>query len=223
MAFLRDMIIVTIDRWVFEMSFSPNQSQQLSVDDKVNFLSDREKRFLKNSWAKDFAENIFPAINEERFAVLYSSNGFSCPNTQVNVVISALLMKEMCALTDGELLSSILFDTRFQYALHTPRASTNSLSVTGRSAVFAKSFIGMSSKRGLTSLRKRCRPVKAFRQVLEDQPILETNVQCDSGFQLQKDVAVGNRLYLHQQAHPVGPVRRIEKTAHAETFRIPSG
>ena len=101
------------------MSFSLNQSQQLSVDDKVNFLSDREKRFLKNSWAKGFAENIFPAINEERFAVLYSSNGFSRPNTPVNVVISALLLKEMCALTDDELLSSILFDTRFQYALHT--------------------------------------------------------------------------------------------------------
>jgi len=82
-------------------------------------LSDREKRFLNSSWAKGFAENIFPAINEERFAVLYSSNGFSRPNMPVNVLISALLLKEMCALADDELLSSILFDTRFQYALHT--------------------------------------------------------------------------------------------------------
>ena len=116
---MHGMIIVTIDRWVFKMSFSPNQYQQLSLDDKYNFLSDRKKRFLKNSWAKGFADSIFPAINEERFEVLYSSNGFSRPNTPVNIVISALLLKEMCALTDDELLSSILFDTRFQYALHT--------------------------------------------------------------------------------------------------------
>lgn len=101
------------------MSFSPNQYQQLHLDDKFNFLSDREKRILENSWAKGFADIIFPAINEERFAVLYSTNSFSRPNTPVNVVVSALLLKEMCRLTDDELLASILFDTRFQYALHT--------------------------------------------------------------------------------------------------------
>lgn len=101
------------------MSFSPNQYQQLRLDDKFNFLSGREKRILENSWAKGFADIIFPAINEERFAVLYSTHSFSRPNTPVNVVVSALLLKEMCGLTDDELLASILFDTRFQYALHT--------------------------------------------------------------------------------------------------------
>ncbi|MFZ2256592.1 MAG: hypothetical protein WAV55_00445 [Clostridiaceae bacterium] len=63
------------------MSFALNQNQQICLDDKFNLLSVREKRFLKNSWANGFADVIFPAINEERFAVLYSTNSFSRPNT----------------------------------------------------------------------------------------------------------------------------------------------
>lgn len=51
--------------------------------------------------------------------MLYSSNDFSRANTLVNIVVSAHLLKVVCALTDDNLLSSIFFDTRFQYALHT--------------------------------------------------------------------------------------------------------
>ena len=101
------------------MSFVANESQQLSLTDSFNTLSPRTKRVVENSWAKGFAEVVFPAINEERFSVLYSSDKANRPNTPANAVISSLILKEMFDLTDDELLESILCDVRFQYALHT--------------------------------------------------------------------------------------------------------
>jgi len=40
----------------------------------MNGLTSREQKALEHSWAKTFAEGIFPAIDEEPFSVLYSSN-----------------------------------------------------------------------------------------------------------------------------------------------------
>ena len=48
------------------MSFHTNDSQQYSLTDITNSLTSREKKALENSWAKIFAEEIFPSIDEER-------------------------------------------------------------------------------------------------------------------------------------------------------------
>lgn len=101
------------------MAFILNESQQLTLDDSFLNLDERTKKFVIKSWAKDFSEIIFPAINEKRFSVLYSDNAASRPNNPVNAVIGSLILKEMFNLTDDELLASILCDVRFQYALHT--------------------------------------------------------------------------------------------------------
>jgi len=81
------------------MSFSTNQSQQISLFDATENLTDREKRLLEKSWAKYFAENIFPEIEEEPFSVLYSDRP-SRHNTPVNVIIGALILKEIFGLDD---------------------------------------------------------------------------------------------------------------------------
>ncbi len=101
------------------MSFVTNECQQLNLSDKFYSLSKRTEKFVRNSWAKGFAEIIFPAINERRFSVLYSNNKASRPNSPVNVIVGSLILKEMLGLSDEELLASILCDIRFQYALHT--------------------------------------------------------------------------------------------------------
>ena len=101
------------------MSFSSNSTQQISFEDSCNTLTKREKRILENSWADNFSKYVFPDIDENRFAVLYSSNTASRPNTPVNVIVGALFLKEMFGDTDDELLESILFDVRYQVALHT--------------------------------------------------------------------------------------------------------
>ncbi len=73
---------------------------------------------MKNSWAEDFSTKIFPAINENLFSVLYSEKN-SRPSTLVNVIIGALIIKELFDLSDDELVDSLALDPRFQYALHT--------------------------------------------------------------------------------------------------------
>ncbi|MEG2357219.1 MAG: DDE transposase, partial [Clostridia bacterium] len=57
------------------------------------------QKFVENSWAKGFAEFVFPAINEERFSVLYGDKA-SRPNTPISAVIGSLILKEMFDLTD---------------------------------------------------------------------------------------------------------------------------
>ena len=100
------------------MSFKVNNYQQIRLDDNFLSLSERVRKLVENSWAKDFADIVFPAINEERFAVLYSEQAFSRPNTPVNFIVGALMLKELNGLTDDELVASICCDVRYQYALH---------------------------------------------------------------------------------------------------------
>lgn len=100
------------------MSFGTNHSQQISLFDATANLTDREKRLLEKSWAKYFAENIFPEIDEAPFSVLYSDRP-SRHNTPVNVIIGALILKEIFGLTDEEIVDTLPFDIRYQYALHT--------------------------------------------------------------------------------------------------------
>ena len=100
------------------MSFSKNSSQQISLFDATANLTQRELKMLDKSWAKYFAEHIFPAINEEPFRVLYSDRP-SRHNTPVNVIIGALIIKEIFQLTDEEIVETLPFDIRYQYALHT--------------------------------------------------------------------------------------------------------
>lgn len=99
------------------MAFKPNSTQQINFDDALLKLPFRVQHFVQKSWAMGFSEIVFPAINEERFAVLYSDKAASRPNAPVNAIIGALILKEMFALTDEDLLESILCDVRFQVAL----------------------------------------------------------------------------------------------------------
>ena len=101
------------------MSFSQNKCRQMTIDDITNNLTNREKKTLEKSWAKEFSERIFPLINEGPYSVLYSENDASRPNTPVNVIIGALTLKELFDLTDDEILESTMLDIRFRYALNT--------------------------------------------------------------------------------------------------------
>lgn len=109
------------------MSFRTNSFQQLSFTDSFSGLTFREQKALEHSWAKTFAEDIFPSINEEPFSVLYSSNA-SRPNTPVNVCIGALIIKEIFGISDDEIVENLMLDSRYQYALHTTSCEEQPLS-----------------------------------------------------------------------------------------------
>lgn len=100
------------------MSFRTNSYQQIAFTDSFAGLTSREQKALENSWAKTFAEDIFPSINEEPFRVLYSGTA-SRPNTPVNICIGALIIKELFGISDDEVVENLMLDPRYQYALHT--------------------------------------------------------------------------------------------------------
>ena len=109
------------------MAFTTNSNQQLSLTDSTFNLTEREKRFLEKSWAKTFADKVFPAIDETIFSVLYSDK-YSRPNTPVNVIVGALILKEALGDTDEEIVQALMFDLRYQYALHTTSFAEQPLS-----------------------------------------------------------------------------------------------
>lgn len=111
------------------MAFALNSAntKQLSFCGSFNFLTTREQRFLERSWAKPFADIIFPAIDEKPIAVLYS-NKDSRPNTPVNVIIASLITKELTGENDDEIVESLLFDIWYQYAFHTTHFEEQPLS-----------------------------------------------------------------------------------------------
>lgn len=102
------------------MSFRANEanSMQTGMFDMYSAMSEREKKMLNSSWATIFAEKVFPAINEEVFQDMYS-NEASRPNTPVNVLVGALILKELNGLSDDEVFHALLFDVRYRMALHT--------------------------------------------------------------------------------------------------------
>lgn len=101
------------------MSFRSNNYQQFSLSDQLYFLSDRKRRMLDRSWARIFSDQVFTSIDELIFAPLYSEHTNSRPNAPINVIVGALIIKELTGMTDDEVMESCEFDLRFQYALHT--------------------------------------------------------------------------------------------------------
>ena len=89
----------------------------MSFTDSFSGLTAREQKALEKSWAKVFADEIFPAIDEKRFSVLYSDKA-SRPNTPVNVIVGALIIKELFDYSDDEMVENLMLDFRIQYALH---------------------------------------------------------------------------------------------------------
>lgn len=130
------------------MAFRTNSLQQYSFSDAVYNLTERERKALEKSWAKVFAEEIFPAIDEERFRVLYSDRAQSRSNTPVNIIVGALIIKEMFQISDDEVVENLMLDPRYQYALHTTSFDEQPL-----------------SDKTLSRFRKRCYDYEALHNV----------------------------------------------------------
>jgi hypothetical protein len=101
------------------MSFHPNKAQQMAIHDPLLSLTERERKHLQDSWAETFTKKIFPFIDEDRFSVLYSDNPASRPNNPINVYFGLLILREIFNQSDEEALHSLMFDIRYQHALHT--------------------------------------------------------------------------------------------------------
>jgi len=101
------------------MSFHLNNAQQMAINDSLLSLTERERKHLMSSWAETFSKKIFPFIEEDRFSILYSDNPASRPNNPVNIYFGLLILREIFNQSDEEALNSLMFDIRYQHALHT--------------------------------------------------------------------------------------------------------
>ena len=93
--------------------------EQMSLFSKESMWSPYQRKLIDNCWVGYFHDHIFPSINEEPYSVLYSSDNASCPNTPVNFLVGVLIIKSITGQSDEEIINSVYFDERVQYALHT--------------------------------------------------------------------------------------------------------
>jgi len=79
-------------------------------------LSEKQRKSLDGTKEKWFYSLIFNNINEHDFKPLYSATK-SRPNVPVNILVSALILKELRGISFNELFESIMFDLRMKVAL----------------------------------------------------------------------------------------------------------
>lgn len=79
-------------------------------------LSKKQRGLLDVSKERWFYKLILRNINENNFKALYSEKA-SRPNVAVNILVSALILKELKGISYDELIESVMFDLRFKTAL----------------------------------------------------------------------------------------------------------
>ena len=95
------------------------KNEQLNLFSKEDCWTATQRKIIEESWYGYFHDNIFPIIDEEPYRVLYSEDKASRPNNPVNIIISLLIIKSLTNVSDEEVMNSLLFDQRIQYAVHT--------------------------------------------------------------------------------------------------------
>ncbi len=97
----------------YNMFKTNNQPGLFSFEDE---LSKKQRNKLDGSKEKWFYHLVLRNINEVDFRALYSDKA-SRPNAPVNILVSALILKELKGISYDELMESVMFDLRFKAAL----------------------------------------------------------------------------------------------------------
>jgi hypothetical protein len=95
--------------------FRPKSKQKTIFDHDV-YLPKERVEALEKTWAGPFRSKVMPLIDEEAFRPFYHPDN-GRPNTPVATLIAVSILKELHNLTDLEVLGSLEFDLRWQYAL----------------------------------------------------------------------------------------------------------
>ena len=82
-----------------------------------NLMPEATRAAVEKSWAKPFREKVLPILlrHEGEFAALYDG-GNGRPNKSVGLILGTLILKEVNDLTDEEVIGSLDFDRRWEYA-----------------------------------------------------------------------------------------------------------
>ncbi len=91
------------------------KSKQKSIFDHDVYLPTQKVEALEKTWAGPFRRRVLPLIDEEPFRPFYCPDN-GRPNVPVAILIGVSILKELHNLTDKEVLGSLEFDLRWQYA-----------------------------------------------------------------------------------------------------------
>ena len=94
--------------------FRPKSKQKTIFDHDV-YLPAEKVQALEKTWAGPFRRQVLPMIDEEPFRPFYCPDN-GRPNVAVAILTGLCILKEMHNLTDEEVLGSLEFDLRWQYA-----------------------------------------------------------------------------------------------------------
>ncbi len=83
---------------------------------ETQLLDNEQRKLLEKTPEKAFYNLIFTNIKEDDYKVIFSDK-VSRPNAPVNILISALILKERKSWSYDELMASIMFDMRTKIAL----------------------------------------------------------------------------------------------------------
>jgi len=93
-----------------------NEHLQFGLFDTFQRLPGKVRRRLESSWAETFYREVFCGMDESPFAVLYSDEP-SRPNSPINILVAAEILKSGFGWSDEELYDQIQFNLQVRYAL----------------------------------------------------------------------------------------------------------
>ena len=108
--------------------FRKAQDVQISLDDRMLTANDQAKKAVDDSRAKLVGDIIYPNVDEERFASLFSQVG-SRPNILIRRYFSFLVLERMYRQSEAVALEFLRCGAlNYQYALHTTQEEKQPLS-----------------------------------------------------------------------------------------------
>ena len=108
--------------------FRKSKDVQITLNDRMLFANDQTQRAVNDSRAKLVGDIIYPNIDEDKFAGLFSKKG-SCPNIEIRKYVSFLVLERMYKMPEATALEFLRCGAlNFQYAIHTTQEDRQPLS-----------------------------------------------------------------------------------------------
>lgn len=108
--------------------YRPGPEVQVTFEDRMLNANEQTRKAVASSRAKLVGDIVYPQVDEEKFAGLYSEVG-SRPNIPIQRYVSALILKRMYGMSDENLIEFLRCGAlNIQYALHTTQDETQPIS-----------------------------------------------------------------------------------------------
>ena len=181
----------------------------------ISELPEKQLKLLNGSWASTFYHEFFSRIDENIFAVLYSSEP-SRPNVPVNVMVGLEVLKAGFGWSDAELFENYFFNLQVRYALGYDRLGDGDFAI--RTLYYFRERLSNHYLESGVNLLEQ-----AFEQVTDGQILdlqVRTGMQRMDSTQIASNIVNASRLQLLveaiQRIHRI--LSEVDQQRLAESF-----